>query len=37
MFSTFSWLTFFQIGIGSFILGYLTCALLHDWGWRPKR
>lgn len=37
MFSTFSWLTFFQISIGSFVLGYLVCALLHDWGFRIKR
>lgn len=37
MFSTFSWLTFFQIGIGCFVVSYLMCALLHNWGWRPRR
>ena len=37
MFSTFSWLTFFQIGIGCFVLSYLAFALLHDWGFRIRR
>jgi len=37
MFSTFSLVTFLQILLGSFVLGYLGCALLEQFGFKIKR